>query len=41
MNDMHREFFTWPEAFAFAVYTISMFGTLAFIVWVAFRAGSR
>ena len=36
----HPEF-TWPEAFAFAVYTISMFGTLAFIVWVAFRAGSR
>ena len=36
----HPEF-TWQEAFAFAVYTISMFGTLAFIVWAAFRAGSR
>jgi len=36
----HPEF-TWPEAFAFAVYTISMFGTLVLVVWLLCRSGSR
>lgn len=28
---------TWPEAFAFAVFCVSIFGTIAFIAWLVFR----